>query len=733
MKIVSCVVALAICTSLFAANLKPDGEHTTYYDDGTISQRWQRSNQKLNGPSQRWYRSGELQWQGLYRDDLLHGDGQLFAKSGQLLNKAEYEKGKREGKTLYYFRDESRKELISKIENYKADRLHGTSNQFYRDGSIQSSTPYHDGLRNGEAKQFRSNGAPYTTATFKSDLQEGTTTTFFIEGKKPFERSEFKSGKLHGALERYFDDGNLMQSSNYVAGKKEGEEKLFFAGGGLMQKTNYHAGLRHGLSTRYFRNAEVLSETSYAQGEIVGDHREFYHGGNLAAVTPYRNGLKHGTARIYHADGQKSMIPYLDGKRHGTAKRFFADGKLHIQELWHNDLPHGLYTEFDSNAILRKRENYKEGLRDGLALEFYPNGNLKQEDKYERGTIVYRRRYRNTGALELDHSFTPPTVSESAPSAMGVVNSMTLKTGKVLAPLSAVRLSPTTISAIYRGSRTIIQRHLIADLQTATGAKTSVETLPTKDGDRLIFFAANGIIAWSMTGYFDPSGSFLPKGLISHYHENGQLAQEYTIVDGFSHGPYRAWHPNGRLHLSCTFVRGATKALFNDAWNEYAPDGSLLQTMHYRRGVLSGEHRRFYRDGVMREQRHYVDGLLDGKRLRWHQNGAIAEISFWLLGKRSGVTQRFYDTGTVAEKSSWLAGRRHGSAMSWHPLTSNTQQVHLATTATYQNGLKQGMARSYFDNGKARSLQHFNNGALRGREVTWDRNGWVIKEHNWDK
>ena len=79
----------------------------------------------------------------------------------------------------------------------------------------------------------------------------------------------------------------------------------------------------------------------------------------------------------------------------------------------------------------------------------------------------------------------------------------------------------------------VLQRNLIKFLRTELGEQAGAASLPTKDGDRLIFKTPYGTVAWDMQGVFNKEGVFSPAGLVHHFHSNGQLKQEYKMNNGY--------------------------------------------------------------------------------------------------------------------------------------------------------------------------------------------------------
>ncbi len=66
-------------------------------------------------------------------------------------------------------------------------------------------------------------------------------------------------------------------------------------------------------------------------------------------------------------------------------------------------------------------------------------------------------------------------------------------------------------------------------------------------------------------------------GISRHYHENGTLRAEASIVGGETQGVCRAWHDNGQLHQEHTIRGGIIVGIARD-WER---DGTLSHEMEY--------------------------------------------------------------------------------------------------------------------------------------------------------
>lgn len=91
-----------------------------------------------------------------------------------------------------------------------------------------------------------------------------------------------------------------------------------------------------------------------------------------------------------------------------------------------------------------------------------------------------------------------------------------------------------------------------------------------------------------------------------------------AFPDGKRHGPFAAWHEDGRIS-----IRG-----------------------HYANGNEAGTWEHSHANG-RRSLNHYVDGKPEGVWRDWHPNGQLEQEMRFVAGKRHGVTTRWYANGQV--------------------------------------------------------------------------------------
>ena len=131
------------------------------------------------------------------------------------------------------------------------------------------------------------------------------------------------------------------------------------------------------------------------------------------------------------------------------------------------------------------------------------------------------------------------------------------------------------------------------------------------------------------------------EGLWRFWHENGQLKQEGSYVNGEREGLHRSWHDNGQLKEEGSYVNGKAEGLYR---------------MWHDNGQLEGK-------GVYKESEGKEKGSTgiptDGREglwLFWHDNGQLEQEGSYVNGKLEGLFRRWHDNGLLQQQGSYVNG-----------------------------------------------------------------------------
>lgn len=139
----------------------------------------------------------------------------------------------------YY--DKDRKQLRSEIwwKNYQKN---GEYKEFYSDGSPREESLYKDGKRDGHYKAYNRGGMLSVEATYKGGSLDGFYKDYYNQSGAPHIETAYKKGKIDGIYKKYFNNGQPQIETSYKDDRKDGIYKEFNKNGDLIKDCEYKEG-----------------------------------------------------------------------------------------------------------------------------------------------------------------------------------------------------------------------------------------------------------------------------------------------------------------------------------------------------------------------------------------------------------------------------------------------------------------------------------------------------------
>ena len=347
---------------------------------------------------------------GIYKEDGINGFGREFSLTSdynKLLFEGEYKNKKRNGKGKEY----SFGEIKFEGEYLNGKRI-GKGKE-YSCGEIIFEGEYLNGLRNGKGKEYRfcygNNDYNY-----KPIIDENIyDTPLFLKAnynrfhfEKIFE-GEYLNGLRNGNGKEFYSNGRLKFEGEYLNGKRwngigytpinndiiyqvkngTGKVKEYYPDGKLKFEGEYLNGEIHGKFKQYSIEYKVIEFWQCEQIENTEIYYLFFEG-------EYLCGKRSGKGKKYglNEKGVKTLIfegEYLNDERNGKGKEFYYNTKLKYEGEYLNDKRNGKGKEYYENEKLKFEGEYLKGERwNGKVYEYYSNNNhnkLKFEGEYVDG------------------------------------------------------------------------------------------------------------------------------------------------------------------------------------------------------------------------------------------------------------------------------------------------------------------------------------------------------------
>tara|TARA_Y100000592_G_scaffold52548_1_gene82965 strand:- start:6494 stop:8140 length:1647 start_codon:yes stop_codon:yes gene_type:complete len=192
-------------------------------------------------------------------------------------------------------------------------RADGVSTGWFSNGNLKNKINWKNNKLHGEFIDFfdmdwdNGNDCVKEKSFYIDGKREGKFTSYYITGQKEIE-SEWKDGLIHGALKRWYRNGDLMYETEFVNGK--GVDIDYYENQKMKSLTTYDNGMENGLSEEYYNNGKLKHKAIMKDNEPIGTNLTYYDNGQLAVEDPFatnpksKKSYRHGQKKIYNREGE---------------------------------------------------------------------------------------------------------------------------------------------------------------------------------------------------------------------------------------------------------------------------------------------------------------------------------------------------------------------------------------------------------------------------------------------
>lgn len=201
-------------------------------------------------------------------------------------------------------------------------------------------------------------------------------------------------------------------------------------------------------------------------------------------------------------------------------------------------------------------------------------------------------------------------------------------------------------------------------------------------------------------------------GYNKFYYPNGKMSSEGTMRNGKPDGFWKTYYPSGVIKSE----GDRTNHLLDSIWVFYNESGDTLQKVSYilgkRNGYTFGYNVLNPVDPMTRgriiSKELYLNDKREGTSYYFHQNGRLKEEVQFAGNKRNGVSKEFDENGLLITVQIFNNG-----------VLVDREKINRED----KDGLKQGIWREYYANGKVKSEINYENDILNGPYKEFDEDG----------
>lgn len=217
----------------------------------------------------------------------------------------------------------------------------------------------------------------------------------------------------------------------------------------------------------------------------------------------------------------------------------------------------------------------------------------------------------------------------------------------------------------------------------------------------------HGIVLYSQDNLQD-------NGYSKIFYPNGKVSSEGYMRNGKPDGYWKTYYPTGVIKSE----GNRRNHLLDSTWNFYNELGDTLQKVNYILGKRNGYTIEYFvasskdpmnKEKVMSKEL-YINDKKEGLSIYYHPNGQIKEEVQYINSKRNGLSKEYDDKGNVITIMNYNNG-----------ILTEREKINRFD----ERGLKQGVWRTYYSNGKIKSEINYKDNVLDGSFKEYDENGNV--------
>lgn len=206
-----------------------------------------------------------------------------------------------------------------------------------------------------------------------------------------------------------------------------------------------------------------------------------------------------------------------------------------------------------------------------------------------------------------------------------------------------------------------------------------------------------------------------PNGYNTFYYPNGQISSEGLMKNGKPDGYWKTYYTTGVIKSEGNRVN----FLLDSTWIFYTPTGDTSEIIHYVLGRKNGFYLTYKYD----------------RQLNISGNGYLFSKELYVNDKKEGPSYYYYPTGELREIVYFEKGKREGNGYEFNKdsviITINTFHNDVLIereriNRTNKKGEKEGLWRTYFDNGKVKTEETYVDNQLEGLSKEFNEKGNLI-------
>lgn len=195
-----------------------------------------------------------------------------------------------------------------------------------------------------------------------------------------------------------------------------------------------------------------------------------------------------------------------------------------------------------------------------------------------------------------------------------------------------------------------------------------------------------------------------PNGYNVFYYDNGAKSSEGTMRDGKPDGYWKNYYKNGKLK-----IEGNRKEfLLDSVWKFYTERGKITKAVAYAEGKKNGYTLNYDTNQRVSSKEPYVNDIKQGMAFSYYPSGRTKQMTPYVKGRPDGMAYEYAEDSTIISIIKYQGG-----------ILANVERINRKD----ENGKKQGVWKSFYENGKLKEEKKFRDDQVDGYAKTYDNKG----------
>lgn len=227
--------------------------------------------------------------------------------------------------------------------------------------------------------------------------QTFTDTSYTEEGERIREAEDvegmayigtWEDGLLQGPAKGYWSNGSLYTEATFVDGLRQGEGTEYAdQTGNVMYKGAFVDGSREGQGTCYYSNGGYTVGT-FVGGALCGPGKEYDGEGNLCYEGDYADDYWEGQGVYYHPGGNRYEGAFVKNNACGQGILYDKKGEKIYEGEWANNAFNGEGRWYGQSGKVAYEGHFVDGKEDGYGVQYYTDGAVYRKGQWKAGKYI---------------------------------------------------------------------------------------------------------------------------------------------------------------------------------------------------------------------------------------------------------------------------------------------------------------------------------------------------------